>query len=455
MKKTRKAQSRKAGVRIGFLVYGLLLFLSVCLLGVGIAATPISWQSASVGVRGHSAFDGQAFVSTTQKTSPDGVWKDVDEALLTNSQLPRRETPRSYRTLTVSQSALTSLLDSAPMEFTAAAQQKSAILTLPSPDGTFSRFAISESPILAPELAARFPEIRTYIGQGLDDRTATTRFDWTSTGFHGIILSTQGTALIEPYDQNNRTNHIVYFQKDMQAASLECGVTEGEQEAAIEQSQNLKAAVRDLQVSPSGQTLRTYRLAVAATAEYTQTYGGGTVAGGLSAIATTINLVNAIYEREVAIRLTLIANETDVIFTDTATDGYTSNNIPALITENQTKLDSVIGSANYDIGHVFDGQLLGGTAFSWQGQASIRAVCLTGTQGKGSRRIPFIAPNQCVHLLQCSARDWSSVWWNSYFQRYERHLRISARLFHGLRAGKWFNHHGVPVGLQPGDLQVD
>jgi hypothetical protein len=381
VKKEHKVQVRKAGVRIGPLVYVLTLFLSFCALGVGIAATPKFWESAGVGVSGQPMFASDGSATTTQKKSPDGVWSDADESMLADSQSPRRETPRSYRSLVLNQGSLESLLGSAPMEFTLASRQKRSILTLPSPDGAFSRFAISESPILPPELAARFPEIKTYVGQGIDDPSLTTRFDWTSTGFHGIILSTRGTVLIEPYEQGSRNNHIVYFQSEMQAQSLECVVTEAEQEAANEDS--LKTGERELQLSSSGQTLRTYRLAVAATAEYTQTYGGGTVAGGLSAITTTINLVNAIYERDVAIRLTLIPNETDIIFTDSASDGYTSNNIPSLIAENQTKLDSVIGSANYDIGHVFDGQQLGGGAFSWQGQASIRAVCLTGSKARG------------------------------------------------------------------------
>jgi hypothetical protein len=379
VKKTHKPQVRKSGVRSRALVYLLTLFLLVCALGVGIAAKATSWQLASIGVRGQSILARDDSVTTTQKSSPDDVWRDVDEALLADPQLPRREAPRSYRTLVLNQGALESLLESAPQEFTMASRQKRSILTLPNPDGTFSRFAISESPILAPELAARFPEIKTYVGQGIDDPSLTTRFDWTSTGFHGIILSNRGTILIEPYEQSNRTNHIAYFQSEMQLQSMECGVTEGEQEAA----NSLTVGGPDRQLTSSGQNLRTYRLAVAATAEYTQTYGGGTVAGGLSAITTTINLVNAIYERDVDIRMTLIANETDIIFTDSASDGYTSNNIPSLINENQTKLDTVIGPANYDIGHVFDGQQLGGTAFSWQGQASIRSVCLGPNKARG------------------------------------------------------------------------
>src|SRR5207302_3579024 len=109
----------------------------------------------------------------------------------------------------------------------------------------------------------------------------------------------------------------------------------------------------------------------------------GTVMGGLAAVTTTINLVNAIYERELAIRLALVANNDAIIFTNSATDGYTTDNVSALIGENQTKIDSVIGPANYDIGHVFDGHLLSGGAFSWQGLGGIGVVCVNGVRARG------------------------------------------------------------------------
>jgi len=72
---------------------------------------------------------------------------------------------------------------------------------------------------------------------------------------------------------------------------------------------------------------------VATTAEYTQQFGGGTVNGGIAAVTTTINGVDLIYEREVAIRLVLVANNDAIIFTDPATDGYTSDNTGLLIGE--------------------------------------------------------------------------------------------------------------------------
>src|SRR5262249_47217024 len=115
----------------------------------------------------------------------------------------------------------------------------------------------------------------------------------------------------------------------------------------------------------SGAILRTYRAAIATTAEYTQAYGSGTVSGGLAAVTTLINNANAFLEKEVAVRLILIANENLLIFTDTSTDGYTHCPAPNLCDvagtidiENQTKIDAVIGSANYDIGHVLDGEII-------------------------------------------------------------------------------------------------
>src|SRR5213075_1644450 len=135
--------------------------------------------------------------------------------------------------------------------------------------------------------------------------------------------------------------------------------------------------------------------AVAATAEYTQAYGFGTVSGGLAAVATTVNLVDAVYEREVAIRLVLIANEDAIIFTDAATDGYTSDNVNSLITENQTKIDAVIGSANYDIGHVFDGRT-SVSGFSFQGIASLSVVCRAGLKARGVSIARGLPPSSVI-----------------------------------------------------------
>ena len=117
---------------------------------------------------------------------------------------------------------------------------------------------------------------------------------------------------------------------------------------------------------PAPGVLRIYRIACAATGEYTK-YFGGTVSKGLAAIVTAINRVNGIYETELGIRLVLVANNDRIVYTNATTDPYSDGVPSTLLSQNQANLDTIIGSANYDIGHVF------GTAGG--GLAGVGVVC--------------------------------------------------------------------------------
>lgn len=86
------------------------------------------------------------------------------------------------------------------------------VIALPMPDGTFARFRAKESSILSDSLAAAFPEMRTYTGQGLDDPTATTRFGWTAAGFHAIVIGQSGSVYIDPYRRGD-TEYYISFRK--------------------------------------------------------------------------------------------------------------------------------------------------------------------------------------------------------------------------------------------------
>ena len=286
------------------------------------------------------------------------IWWPIDERAIA-PQGARPIVPRKYHTFALDQAALAARLAAAPLEHSAAAARPTVTLPLPLPDGAFGNFAIVESPIMEPGLAAQFPEIKTYLGQGLDDPTATVRFDWTPAGFHAMIISEAGTIFIDPYSRADTAHYISYFKRDYQ---LPAGKTLEEQ--VIDRSVPQRPALALAAVS--GASLRTYRLAVAATGEYT-TFQGGTVPQAIAAIATTINRVDGVYEREVAVRLVLVANNNLLIYTNKDTDPYTNNDGAAMLSENQSNLDTVIGSANYDIGHVFS---TGGG-----GIAQLQAVC--------------------------------------------------------------------------------
>ena len=408
----RHSCARKVLVFSPYLLVVLLCLVSLPTLNVGLSESAVPPQKPSssgkveeVGsplevAKSNSRFDllaGAPRAANQSAESADSVWRTVKASEAANFT-QRDGGPRAYRTVSVNRAKLTATLAAAPLESTDAAA--AVQMTLPLADGTFQSFRVVESPIMEPALAAKFPEIRTYRGQGIDDPSATTRFDWTPSGFHALVLTSSGTSVIEPQSPETAETYIVYSHQDVPVNSFACDVTEAEQESVIAETQKPIHA-RALRPEVTSDTnLRTYRLAVAATAEYTQRYGGGTVPGGLSAIATTVNFTNAIYQTELAIRLILIANEDAIIFTDPATDGYTSDNPGAMLGENQTKLDSVIGSANYDIGHVFDGRSEAPGFFSFQGVASIGSVCRDGFKGRGVSITRSVQPSNVIAFYQ-------------------------------------------------------
>ena len=264
--------------------------------------------------------------------------------------------PARFRALEVDVKELERLLDRAPAERSAAAAAAPLVLALPYPDGTDRLFRVEESPILEPELAARFPEIRTFVAQGIDDPTATARLSLTALGFHAMVLSTSGTVFIDPYRRGSAGYVLSYFKKEARkpaGADFECHVKEegAEEETAFEAG--LDSPVTAVSV---GTQLRTYRLAVAATGEYSAAVcapNPAAVACALNAMAVSVNRVTGVYEREVAIRMVMVANNNLVVYTNGATDPYSNGNGSTMLGQNQSNLNSVIGSTNYDIGHVF------------------------------------------------------------------------------------------------------
>ncbi len=286
--------------------------------------------------------------------------------------------PSAFQTVQANWDVLMAELAVAPHESQVEAPDSPFVVALPMPDGSFARFRVVESPIMEPALQAEFPEIRTFLGQGIDDPTATLRFDYTPAGFHSQILSPNGAVYIDPVSQGDRDVHAVYYKRDLinvHAGAWQCHGPEPTDVAHVLEDLEL----RDGSLERSGPTRRNYRLAVAATGEYTA-FHGGTVPLGQAAIVTTVNRVVGVYEVEVAIRMTLVANNSLLVYTNAATDPYSNTNGGAMLGQNQANVDAVIGSANYDIGHVFS---TGGG-----GIAGLGVVCSAGNKARGVTGLP-------------------------------------------------------------------
>lgn len=303
------------------------------------------------------------------QTSSETLWKDVaiDKAARPAEQIWIE--PLKGRTCQLDRPGLEVLLE----DLSASAKSSQAMtMDIPLPGGETVAFALEPVSVMAPELAAKFPEIKTFTGTATDGSGMTGRFDLTPKGFHGMVFSAQGAIYIDPLYRDDDTIYTSYFARDADAKGRQHGcLVEGSSEAIDKVAASPNKAV--------GTQLRTFRLAQAATGEYTQ-FHGGTLGDGISAVATTINRVSFVYERELAVRLVLVAGNDNLIYTDSATDPYSNDNAYALLGENQSNIDGVIGSANYDIGHVF------GTGGG--GLAALGVVCENGFKAQGETGSP-------------------------------------------------------------------
>ena len=295
-----------------------------------------------------------ALVSNTFAQDSSALWRDVAEAGLGRPSAGRQLRGSNHRVLAVDRQGLGALLSSAPVERFGLAKAQGIVLELPMPRGGFQRFRVEESSILDANLAALFPEIKTYRAQGIDDPTATARLDLTPQGFHAMVLAEDDTTYIDPYSKTDTDRYVSYLKSDFSkegALPFKCEV-HGSSHPLLDHRTDKVAR------ASNGTQLRTYRLAVSATGEYT-TFHGGTVAGAQAAIATTINRNTGIYERELAVRFTLVAAPS-AIYTNAATDPFVNSS--ADIDKNAAVLNGAIGAAAYDIGHVFQ-NAPGGVAY--------------------------------------------------------------------------------------------
>jgi hypothetical protein len=324
--------------------------------------------------------------------SADGLWQVTSEKSMPSSQAAQARVQAKYRSIQLNRQAMAGLLRSAPLASLNDANSRAVVMTIPTPDGAFGRFRVVESPVMEPQLAAQHPEIRTYSAIGIDDPRSSSRFSWTPSGFEAIVLSTDGTAFIQPETTGNIDNYVAFYNKDVSTENVHfsCGMSESIVKDA-ELRNVLSASSRTQQpvgVGPNlpttGDTLRTYRLAVAATAEWTSQFGPDSVTA-FAKITSLVNQLNAIYQRDVAINFVLVAQEATIIFTDTKTDDYNdANEVNQLLVDNQRVLDRTLTSAGYDIGHVFGGITVPANNFSFSGVAQIGVVCNTNSKAKGA-----------------------------------------------------------------------
>ena len=229
-----------------------------------------------------------------------------------------------------------------PADYFAGLQGGEPRLNLPLPDGKEVTFNLQPYDLLPSDLAARYPGILAFKGYDESNPVETGRFDLGPQGFHAMFSHQGRMVFVDPL--RNGEGYAIYYQQDAHSRL--------EEEADKVIGSQAKTLAR--QVLVDGNERKRYVIAISAAGEYTQ-YHGGTVEAGLGAIATLLNRVNEVYQRDVAAEFQLASGNDTIIFTDTATDPFNNDDgdIDANVTVQQnaqTQAGTKLGP--FDIGHV-------------------------------------------------------------------------------------------------------
>jgi subtilisin-like proprotein convertase family protein len=247
----------------------------------------------------------------------------------------------------------------------------SVLISFPDVSGRPQEFRVQESSVMSAELQQRYPNIRSYIGRATNDSDTHIRFSVSHRGLQGMIVDVakSQTWYLEP-DPEHRGEYLLFSRSELEP-TLEGWKCKTDAKSAKDLPDPSPTNLID------DQLLRTYRLAVATTGEYTE-YHGGTVTDALAAINATVTRVNEVFQRDLAIRLELIPETDQVIYTDPVTDPFGGN----FSSEVQTVLTNQIGTGGYDIGHLFHQGAENGNA------GFIGSVCVDMRKGSAFAATP-------------------------------------------------------------------
>ena len=242
-----------------------------------------------------------------------------------------------------------------------ASKGNSKLVYFPDEKGALIAFQVFETPVFSPELSRKYSNIKSYSGRSIDTKTKI-RFSVSHKGIQSMMVQSSTDETL--FMQKDAGNKYVLYKRDPNAKRNEAFLCETQSVISKVSKQSAQKTVND-------QVLRKYRLAVTASGEYTA-YHGGTVTDALAAINATVTRINEVFETDLAVTLEVVAGLESVIFTDAETDPYSGSLSPKV----QNTLDTNIGSANYDVGILFNqaGQSDGNAGF-------IGAVCVENRKG--------------------------------------------------------------------------
>lgn len=306
-------------------------------------------------------------------------WTPTDNSNIKDTELLKRSTtPSVYTLYNMDFESLKNELRDAPDRDLGV--ESNTYISFPNKDGKLERYQVYNASVMDKDFAINYPDIQSYVGINKDAPGTIMRFSTTIFGFHAAVYTPNGTHYIDPYTKSNDV-YIYYTRKGL-TSNIENRLSCLLEDAEVDANRSVSNTSESLRNANDGQ-LRTFRLALACTQEYANYHinAAGQQAATdavkratvLAAMNVTMTRVNGVFERDMSLTMTLVDN-TSIIFL-AENDGYTDDNANQLIGQNQTIVDANIGTANYDIGHVFT---TGGG-----GLASLGGICFSNSKARG------------------------------------------------------------------------
>jgi len=200
--------------------------------------------------------------------------------------------------------------------------RSSVSISFPNSRGELKKFIVYEAPVLSNDLSIRYPNIKTYVGYGVENNGNRVRFSVTPLGLNAMLSSIDDPMiLIQPESTRSSLLYTVYergVNRSKKDEKFICS-TKNEIINNANKPQTFKTA--------DDQTLRTLRIAISGSAEYTNTWDDGDDSNGtvqedaLAQVVSTLNRSNEIFETDMALTLTLVSG-VEILYTDSTTDPY-------------------------------------------------------------------------------------------------------------------------------------
>jgi subtilisin-like proprotein convertase family protein len=293
------------------------------------------------------------FFATFSIVAQENTWEVSQFRNGTNNVTLQHLDSENYSVFQLDIDNLKEQLRNAPLR-AASNGQSNTIVQFPNVKGTLEAYRIVETSIFSSEYGANtHPNIKTYLGSRVDKSGARIRFSITPLGLKAMISEPDKDVFyIQPITKVSNGQYLIYNRqaKVNSSDSFEC-LTEDLEELS-------RSAAPTLERDANDQLLRTYRIAISTTSQYTGFWNDGNPANGspqedaLAEVVATLNRSNEVFEVDMAITFLLVDTvddpALDLIYF--GTDPYGGN----LNGDLQTNLTATVGEGDYDIGHLFN-----------------------------------------------------------------------------------------------------